>query len=83
MMLCIRFPLSLLVVEDLLRERGIEVSRETVRYWWKRFGPVFATEIRRKRVQQLRLYSKLKSYVDEVFVKLNGRRHYLCRAVDH
>ncbi len=82
-MLYVRFPLSLRNVEDLLHERGIEVSHETVRYWWNRFGPMFAAEIRRKRVQQLRAYSKSKWHVDEVFVKVDGRRHYLWRAVDH
>ncbi|WP_170329323.1 IS6 family transposase [Ruegeria arenilitoris] len=82
-MLFVRFPLSLRNVEDLLHERGIEVSHETVRYWWNRFGPMFAAEIRRKRVQQLRAYSKSKWHVDEVFVKVDGRRHYLLRAVDH
>ncbi len=82
-MLYIRFPLSLRNVEDLLHERGIDVSHETVRYWWNRFGPVFAAEIRRKRVQQLRAFSKWKWHVDEVFVKVNGKRHYLWRAVDH
>ena len=53
-MMYVRFPLSLRNVEDLLHERGIDVSQETVRYRWNRFGPVFASEIRRKRVQQLR-----------------------------
>jgi putative transposase len=48
--LYIRFRLSLRNVEDLLHERGIEVSHETVRFWWQRFGPLFAAEIRRKRV---------------------------------
>ena len=46
-MLYIRFPLSLPNVEDLLHERGIEISHETVRYWWNRFGPMFAAELRR------------------------------------
>ena len=82
-MLYIGFPLSLRNVEGLLHERGIDVSHETVRYWWNRFGPMFASEIRRKRVQQLRAYSKWRWHVDEVFVKINGRRHYLWRAVDH
>ena len=45
-MLYIRFPLSLRIVEDLLHERGIEVSLETVRFWWNRFGSMFAAEIR-------------------------------------
>ena len=47
-MLYIRFPLSLRNVEDLLHERGIEVSHETVRYWWQRFGPKLAAEIRKR-----------------------------------
>ncbi len=59
-MLYIRFPLSLRNVEDLLHERGIEVSHETVRYWWSRFGPMFASEIRGKRVQQLCAFSNCK-----------------------
>ncbi len=41
-MLYIRFPLSLRNVDDLLNERGIEISHETVRFWWNRFGPMFA-----------------------------------------
>jgi hypothetical protein len=49
-MLYIRFPLPLRSVEDLLHERGIEISHETVRFWWNRFGPMFAAEIRRRRV---------------------------------
>ena len=49
-MLYVRFPLSLRNVEDLLHERGIEISHETVRFWWNRFGPMFAAEIRRTRV---------------------------------
>jgi putative transposase len=53
-MLYIRFPLSLRHVEDLLHERGIEISHETVRYWWNRFGPMFAAELRRKRVDRMR-----------------------------
>ena len=44
-MLYVRFPLSLRNVEDLLHERGIEISHETVRFWWNRFGPMFAGEI--------------------------------------
>ncbi len=59
------------------------MSHETVRYWWNRFGPMFASEITRKRVQQLRAFTKWKCHVGEVFVKVNGKRHYLWRAVDH
>ncbi len=49
-MLYVRFPLSLRNVEDLLHERGIEVSHETVRFWWQRFGSRFAAEVRKRRV---------------------------------
>ena len=49
-MMYVRFPLSLRQVEDLLSERGIDICRETVRYWWNRFGPLFAAEIRKRRV---------------------------------
>ncbi|WP_282121417.1 IS6 family transposase [Ruegeria atlantica] len=78
-----RFPLSLRNAEDLLHERGIDVSHETVRCWWNRFGPVFAAEIRGKRVHQLRAFSKWKWHVDRVFVKVNGKRHNLWRADGH
>lgn len=53
-MLYIRFPLSLRNLEDLLHERGIEISHETVRLCWNRFGPHFAAEIRRTRVDRMR-----------------------------
>ena len=46
-MLCVRHPLSLRNVEDLLSERGGGICHETVRFWWNRFGPMFAAEIRR------------------------------------
>ena len=82
-MLYVRFPLSLRNVEDLLHEHGIDVSHETVRFWWNRFGPMFASEIRNRRVQQLRAYSNWQWRLDEVFVKINGEMHYLWRAVDH
>lgn len=50
-MLYIRFPLSLRNVEDLLNERGIDVSHEAVRFWWHRLGPMFASKIRQRRVE--------------------------------
>ena len=49
-MMYVRYPLSLRNVEDLLAERGIDISHETVRFWWNRFGPMFAAEIRKNRV---------------------------------
>ena len=55
-MMYVRYPLSLRNVEDLLAERGIDVSHETVRFWWNRFGPMFAAEIRKKRVAHMRGY---------------------------
>ena len=82
-MVYVRFPLSLRNVEDLLNERGIEISHEAVRFWWNRFGPMFAAEIRKKRVIQMRAYSNWQWHLDEVFVKINGETHYLWRAVDH
>lgn len=82
-MLYIRFPLSLRNVEDLLHERGIEISHETVRYWWNRFGPIFAAEIRRRRVDRMSQCRKWKWHLDEMYVKINGEMHYLWRAVDH
>ncbi len=82
-MMYVRFPLSLRNVEDLLHERGIDVSHESVRFWWNRFGPMFAAEIRRKRVEGMRAHSNWQWHLDEVFVKINGETHYLWRAVDH
>ncbi|GHC67756.1 IS6 family transposase [Neogemmobacter tilapiae] len=82
-MLYIRFPLSLRNVEDLLHERGIEISHETVRFWWNRFGPMFAAEIRRRRVDRMRARKHWRWHLDEVYVKINGVTHYLWRAVDH
>jgi len=49
-MMYIRYPLSLRQVEDLLFERGIYICHETVRFWWNRFGPMFAAEIRKRHV---------------------------------
>ena len=82
-MMYVRFPLSLRNVEDLLHERGIDVSHETVRFWWHRFGPMFASEIRKKRAERLRSWPQWRWHLDEMFVKINGERHYLWRAVDH
>lgn len=56
-MLYIRFSLSLRNVEVLLHERGIEISHETVRYWWNRFSPIFAAVMRGKRVEAIRALS--------------------------
>jgi len=82
-MMYVRFPLSLRNVEDLLHERGINICHETVRYWWNRFGPMFAREIRKKRMHPVPNHSNWKWHLDEVFVKINGETHYLWRAVDH
>ena len=82
-MLYVRYPLSLRNVEDLLHERGIEISHETVRFWWNRFRSMFAAEIRRKRIDRMRSLPHWRWHLDEVFVKINGVTHYLWRAVDH
>ncbi len=82
-MMYIRYPLSLRQVEDLLFERGINICHETVRFWWNRFGPVFAAEIRKRRIQQHRCHPQWRWHLDEVFVRINGETRYLWRAVDH
>ena len=80
-MMYVRFPLSLRQVEDLLSERGIDICHETVRYWWNRFGPLFAGETRKRRVH-CHWYSNWRWHLDEVFVSIAGKRMYLWRAVD-
>jgi putative transposase len=82
-MMYVRFPLSLRQVEDLLHERGIDVSYETVRSWWNRFGPIFAAEIRKKRSASWQNMTQWRWHLDEIFVRINGEIHYLWRAVDH
>lgn len=69
-MLYVRFRLSLRNVKGLLHERGIEVSHETVRYWWQRFGPMFAAEIRKSRIECMQS-SRWRWHLDGVFVKIN------------
>ncbi len=82
-MMYVRFPLSLRNVEDLLHERGIDISYETIRFWWNRFGPLFASKIRKKRAAAYRYQSQWRWHLDEVFVRINGKTFYLWRAVDH
>ena len=81
-MMYIRYPLSLRQVEDILFERGIDICHETVRFWWNRFGRMFANEIRKRRLHR-RSFSQWRWHVDEVFLRINGETHYLRRAVDH
>jgi transposase-like protein len=81
-MMYVRYPLSLRNVEDLLAERGIDISHKTVRFWWNRSGPMFAAEIRKKRVAHMRGYPQWRWHLDEVFVKVNGKLCYLWRAVN-
>ncbi len=82
-MMYVRFPLSLRNVEDLLFERGIDLCHETVRFWWNRFGPMFAGDIRRQRVSRMLDFRHWRWHLDEMYVKLNGEMVYLWRAVDH
>jgi putative transposase len=82
-MLYVRYPLSLRNIEDLLSERGVDICHETVCFWWNRFGPMFASEIRRQRVSRMRGIRHWRWHLDKVFVKINGERHHLWRAVDH
>jgi putative transposase len=82
-MLYIRYPLSLRDVEDLLFERGIDLCHETVRFWWNRFGPMFAADIRRQRVSRMRGFRHWQWNLDEMYVRVNDEMHYLRWAVDH
>ncbi|MCU0855192.1 MAG: DDE-type integrase/transposase/recombinase [Rhodobacteraceae bacterium] len=78
----VRFPLSLRNVEDLLHGRGVEISDKTVRFRWHWFGPLFASKIRMRRIEGMQS-SHWRWHLDEIFVRINGERHYLGRAVDH
>ena len=82
-MLYVRYPLSLRNVEDLAFERGIDICHETVRKWVDRFGPMFASTIRKKRVQAMRQHTHWQWHLDEVYVRVQGEMKYLWRAVDH
>ena len=72
-----RFNLSHRDIEDLLAERGITVSREAIRLWCIKFGVIYSRRLQRKH----RGFGDT-FYIDEVFIKINGKQHYLWRAVD-
>jgi len=72
-----RFILSFRDVEDLLAERGITVSYEAIRYWCIKFGSTYAQSLRRKQGRLGDIW-----HVDEIFITIRGKRHYLWRAVD-
>ena len=72
-----RFPLSLRLVEEMLLERGILVSYETVRRWALKFGPDYAHRLRRKRPNRRDIW-----HLDDVVVTIAGQKHWLWRAVD-
>jgi putative transposase len=72
-----RFPLSFREVEELMLERGVTVSYESVRQWCAKFGQAYANQLRRRRPRP-----GDKWYMDEVFLKINGKLQYLWRAVD-
>ncbi len=72
-----RFALSHRDIEDLLAERGIQVSYEAVRLWCHTFGPAFAAGLRRRRAR-----AGDKWHLDEVQLKIKGKKHWLWRAVD-
>jgi putative transposase len=75
--LYVRFTLSFRDVEDLLAERGIVVSYETVRRWVNHFGPKIAADLRKRRPKPHTIW-----HPDEVYIKIDGRLAYLWRAVD-
>ena len=66
-----RFSLSYRDVEELLAARGVQVSYETVRQWCRKFGQLYANQLRRRRPQ-----TGDKWHLDEVFLKINGQIHY-------
>ena len=72
-----RFNLSIRDVEDLLAERNISVSYEAIRLWINKFGPEFTKRLRRRHSGFGDTY-----FLDEVFIKIGGKQHYLWRAVD-
>jgi putative transposase len=72
-----RFPLSLRLVEEMLLERGIVVSYETVRRWALKFGPAYARRLRRKTPSCRDIW-----HLDEVVITISGQKHWLWRAVD-
>ncbi|MET8220900.1 IS6 family transposase [Streptomyces hirsutus] len=72
-----RFPLSFREVEELMLQRGVLVSHETVRRWCAKFGQAYANGLRRRRPRPGDTW-----HPDEVFIKINGERKYLWRAVD-
>ncbi len=72
-----RFPLSLRHVEEVLLERGIVVSYETIRRWGRKHGPDYARRIRRKPPSSNDIW-----HLDEVVVAIAGKKHWLWRAVD-
>ena len=72
-----RFNLSQRDIEDLLAERGISVSYETIRLWCNKFGSKYANRLKRKH----RGYGDT-FFIDEVFIRIDGKQHYLWRAVD-
>jgi putative transposase len=72
-----RFPLSLRLVEEMLLERGIVVSYETVRRWALKFGPSYARRLKRKRPSRRDIW-----HLDEVVISIAGQKHWLWRAVD-
>ncbi len=75
--LYLRFTLSFRDVEDLLAERGLEVSYETIRRWVFKFGPIFARELRRRRPSPSSTW-----HLDEMAIRIGGERFWLWRAVD-
>jgi putative transposase len=72
-----RFPLSLRLAEEMLLERGIVVSYETIRRWGKKFGPEYARRLKRKTPSRRDIW-----HLDEVVVTIAGQKHWLWRAVD-
>ena len=72
-----RFPLSLRDIEEMMAQRGVIVSYETIHQWCRKFGQTYANGLRRRRAHPGDTW-----HLDEVFIKITGKTHYLWRAVD-
>jgi putative transposase len=76
-MMYVRYPLPPRQVEDILFERGVDASNETVRRWLLKFGRLIANNLRQSRPQ-----ASPRWHSDEMVIKIRSRNHWLCRAVD-
>jgi putative transposase len=82
-MLYVRFPPSWRNVQDVLHDRGIEISHGAALFWWNRFAPMFAAESLYGQLDRMRAHRHWRWHLDEQSVKINGVTHCLWQAVDN